>query len=483
MNRLKEELLRYKWLWLIGIVIALGMGVLAANIHVVQFITWRAQGDTDKIIQLLKRDIKRETKQADWHFQEGIKYLLEDASKESLDFLEEHLGELTPKGQYDVIGGYNKKNLMLKDHKIFMQLFMKDLSQGAVQSYLKRIDPIVLDQELFYYFGNDPEITEEFINTLYHMLSIYPKQLPLMQFQFKLYPILILDENDETGKKGQIFEKLDSSKAQMLLFKELKTKPIDMDELSRWIEFLHNHKVLLNKDYADFTKIYREFQIVRTQYMGMDEKEVDLKNKKQMIEVELGDKLASLETNEGRINGLKYDILGLEKELQKLTDYAHMAFYIGKSYGNGEYEASVPKKSFFGNYTASSQKYVLKLNTTTFYQEGIYYLDVYLNGTKIGTGGKEYPYYIEVPKENLERMNTLARSREQQLQELEELTKQTAILQKEVDTIKKENGYEENEAQLQNLDKERESLRRKIDEKIVQVKNLFELGDISMHDL
>ncbi|WP_069999699.1 hypothetical protein [Cellulosilyticum sp. I15G10I2] len=483
MEKIKEELKRYKWLWIFGVVVALSMGVLAANMHVITFMHAYIKEDTANVIRLISKDIKNEARQDSWYFKKGIDYLLEDASEESLDFLEESLEELNADRQYDVIKAYNSKKILFKDHKVVIQILMQDLGNSIAQDYLKRVDVSKLDQELFYYFGDKPAITNEFIDTLYQILTVYPKQLPLDQFQFDLYNILTLEGEEGETKKSQIFSKLEPEAAKLLLFKELKTKPVDLDVLNTWVEFLNKSKVLTGEEYAGFTNHYAQIQLMRSQYKRLSEQEVDLKNKKEMIEVEIGDKLKLLESNQKAINALKYEVSDLEQELEKLTDYAHMAFYIDKAYGNGEYEASVPRKNLFGNYKSSSQKYILKLSTTEFYQEGVYYVDVYLNGTKVNPKGNEYPHYIEVPKGNLERISTLSRSRGLKVDELESLTNETAKLQTQVESVKKETGYEENELALENLHKEREGLTKKIGSKIVEIKNMLGIGNVSMRDL
>ncbi len=483
MEKIKEELRRYKWLWIIGVVVALSMGVLAANMHTLQFMNYHIKGDTSNIIRVLSKDIKNEARQDSWYFKKGIDYLLKEASEEGMSFLEEHLAKLNIERQYDIIKAYNNKKAFFQDHKIFIQILMQDLKNTVLQDYLRRMDASTLDQELFYYFGDKPAITNDFIDKLYHILTIYPKSLPLDQFQFNLYSILMMDGEDADIKRNQIFSKLESEPAKLILFKELKTKPIDLDVLNTWVEFLNKNKILAGEEYANFTNTYTQIQLMRSQYKRLDEKEVDLMNKKQMIEVEIGDKLKLIETNKVGMNGLKYEISNLEQELEKLTDYAHMALYIDKSYGNGEYEASVPRKNLFGNYKSSSQKYILKLSTTEFYQEGVYYIDVYLNGTKTNHKGNEYPYYIEVPKGNLERINTLSRTRQLQIEELKQMTNQTDELEKQVEVVKQETGYEQNEQELQDLYNERVSLNKKLNEKIIQVKNLFEIGNLTMSNI
>ncbi|MDF2612289.1 MAG: hypothetical protein K0S71_75 [Clostridia bacterium] len=478
MEKIREQIKTYKWVLIVGVIVALLMAILAANMHVISFISYRMQGDTKDIIRLLNRDIKNKSRQDDWYFTQGTQYLLEEASSDGLAFLEENFDKFNVERQYHILEGYNNKKLLFVNHNSVIKLLMQHLDHLALQNYVKRLDSEVLDEELFYYFGDNPDVTNDFVSTLYKILAAYPNQLPLNQFKFNLYTLLTMDGEEIDVKRNLIFSKLHSQAAKELLFKELKTKPIKIEALNEWIELLSKNKVVNSDDYAAFTAIYSELQLIRSRHKSLGEREVDFLNKKQTIEMKIGDSLKLLETNLTNINGVKYEVASLEKELNELTDYAYMALYIDKAYGGGDYEASVPRKSLFGSYKPSSQKYIIKLNTTDFYKEGVYYVDVYLKGTKINDRGDEYPYYIEVSKENLERIDTLGRSRKLQLEELEKLTKETAVLQQQVDYTKQEMGYDQNEAELKNIASERQGLLKKMESKIIEIKNLFGIGNI-----
>jgi len=482
MQKILEQLKAYKWILISGVIVALMTGILAANFHVISFISYRMKGDTNSIIKLLNRDIKNESRQDDWYFTQGTKYLLEEASKDSLNFLEENLDKFTLERQYDIIEGYNSKKLLFVNHKNFTELLMQHLDVETLQKYVKRMDAKVLDGELFYYFGDNPEVTIDFVNTLYKLLTVYPNQLPLEQFKFNLYTLLTMDGEEIEVKRNQIFNKLNSETAKSLLFKELKTKPIKLQVLNEWIELFYKNKIVSPSEYTTYTNMYGELQLLRSRHKNLDEKEVDFLNKKQTIELKISDNQKLLETNNTKVSGLKYEVATLEKELEKLTDYAYMALYIDKAYGGGDYEASVPRKSLFGNYKSSSQKYIIKLNTTQFYKEGVYYVDVYLDGTKTNIKGDEYPYYIEVPEGSLERIDLLIRDRKLQSEALQKLTNETTTLQQQVDVIKQEMGYKQNEAELKDIGIERQELLKKLETTLVEIKNLFGIGNLIVSD-
>lgn len=483
MEKIKEELKRYKWILVAGIITALLAGTIAANAHVMSFMNYQIKGDTKSIMNLITKDIKNAGRQDDWYFIKAIEYLIEENTEESLDYLEQHLAEFIPDRQYEIIQAYNNKKIVFKDHKTFMPILIEHIENSIVLQYLKRMDHNVLDKELFYYFGEKPEVNETFINTMNQLLMAYPATLPLDQFQFSLYQLLTISDDAMEEKKNNIFSKLEPEAAKAYLFKELKTKPIELDLLNKWMEFLNQNKVITSNDYVAFTNIYGEIQLIRNSYKHLEEKQVDLVNAKQMIEVQIGEDLETLDKNHQKMNALKVQGTAGEKELEKLTDYAHMALYIDKAYGNGEYEASIPRKNLFGNYKSSNHKYIIKLNTTDYYQEGVYYVDVYLNGTKVGSKGDEYPYYVEVSTQELERIELLNNERIASMKELEELTKNTADLQKNVEAIKKETGYDQTEADLQAVIVQKEELIKRLDDKTVEIKNLLSIGNVSIPSL
>ncbi len=482
MEKLKQELIQYKWVFIIGLAVAIVLGVIGANLHVFSFMTYKAKGDTPSIIGLLKKDIKNTKRQDDWYYKQGVSYLLQEGSQESLDFLDENFGDFIPERQYDIIEGYNKRQLLLKNQKAFMTLFMQDISHQGCKTYLQRMAPEALDEALYYYFGAEPTVDKTLVETLGRLLSSYPHQIPLNKFKFDLYEVLVLEDEALTEQKAILFSKCESEKARELFFAKLKTKPVALDTLKEWVEFLNRSGVLRPQEYVEFSNKYSEIQLARQGLKDLETKEVDLNNQKEAIELQLGDRLKLLEQQQQTRDKLQTEVKELENKLESLADYAYMALYIeaGSGLGKGEYEASTPKKNIFGNYKASSQKYIVKLSSTEFYKEGVYYVDVYLKGTKTNKVGNEYPYYVEVSNEELKNMETLQGQRQDKVKELETLTSQLGTLEKEVENMKTELGYEQNRKDLVELVQRRQELAKKCDEKVVEIKTLFGIGAINL---
>lgn len=480
MENLKEELKRYKWIMLAGVIVALVVGLITANIHVINFISYKMQGDTSSIITLLESDIQNVARQDDWYFVKGTEYLLENLEEESQSFFEQYFTTLIPERQKDVIEGYNKKNLLFANNNELIAMLIENIDKESFQGYLKRLDEAQLDAALAFYFGDKVEVNERLINILDQITKVYPKSLALDKFQFNLYELLVMTGDEIEVKKNQIFSKLNPERARKIIFEELKTKPVDGDTLKGWIEFLNKNKIIDTKEYTEFSSIYSEIYLIRKQYKELDAREVDLKNKKETIELQIGDKLIVLDEKNKTLVEQTSQITTIENELSTLTDYAYMALYIEKSYGNGEYEASIPRKNIFGNYKPSSQKYIIKLNNTEFYQEGVYYVDISLQGTKVNSKGEEYPYYVEVSKEQLARIESLQAQRQTKVEEAQKLREEIASLEAEISSIKAETGYNQNEQDLKDLLIERENLEKKIEEKAVQIKNLLGIGGVTV---
>lgn len=480
MDKIKEELKKYKWVFVIGLVVAIIAGIAAANIKTISAVAYKFQGNTTSMIQLLKNDVASIDRQDKWYFKLGMNYLVEGMEEESKTFFEEHFPDFIPARQKEIIVAYNKKGELLGHNQLMIQLILENLQDNNYKSYLKRMEADDVDAGLAAYYGNDIVVNETLVNTLYELTSTYPKKLPYKAFQFNLYDLLVMEGENIQEKKTQIFSKLESVAAKEALFKELKTQEVDGDVLKGFMDFLSETQIIDTKEYNNFNNLYSEVYVIRKKHSTIDEREINLRNKKESIEIQIQTKLDSIEMKNKELATINQKVSSLESELGSLTDYALMALYIEKAYGNGEYEASIPKKGLWGNYKPSGQKFIVKLTNTEFYTEGVFYVDVYQKGTKVSPDNKEYPYYVEVSNDELTRIQSITNERASQLQVASKLNSEIAALQSEVDTIKKENGYDENEKALQALAVERESYTKSLEEISIQIKNLLGISKVTI---
>lgn len=482
MERIKEEFNRYKWVLLAGVIVAVLIGLITANLHVLKFMTYKMQGNTTGIISILEGSVKNNQAQSGWYFSQGIEYLLnqKELSEESRQFFEKNFEHFTIDKQLEVIEGYNKKKQFIPINNILVKILLEHLEDLPIQDYIKRMEANELEQGLAIYYGNKVEVDSTFIDQMYKVLSIYPKRLPFEKFQFDLYPILALEGEENEVKKMAIFNGIEPERAQESLLKSLKNQSIEGEQLRKWVELLNKAKILDQATYTQFNNLYSEVYLVRNQYKELEAREVDLKNRKEAIEVQIGQNLKNLESKQEKVAVLNNTISGIDSQLGELTDYAYMALYIEKSSGTGsrEYEASIPKKGLFGNYKPSSQKYIVKLSDTSFLSEGVYYVDIYLKGTKVHSNGNEYPYYVEVSSSELSNIASLQQQRQEKADERKVLEQEVSELEAQVNSIKEQMGYNENQEALKSSAVERDELVKKLNEKIVEIKTMFGLSDL-----
>ena len=484
MERIKEEFNRYKWVLLAGVIVAVLIGLITANLHVLKFMTYKMQGNTTGIINILEGSVKNNQAQSGWYFSQGIEYLLnqKELSDESRQFFEKHFEYFTLDKQLEIIEGYNKKKQFIPMNNILIKMLLEHLEELPIQNYIKRMETNELEQGLAIYYGNKVEVNPTFIDQMYKILSIYPRRLPFEKFQFDLYPILALEGQENETKRMTIFNGIESERAQESLLKSLKNQSIEGEQLRKWVELLNKTKILDQATYTQFNNLYSEVYLVRNQYKELEAREVDLKNKKEAIEVQIGQNLKDLESKQEEVALLNNTISGIDSQLGELTDYAYMALYIEKSSGTGshEYEASIPKKGLFGNYKPSSQKYIVKLSDTSFLSEGVYYVDIYLKGTKVHSNGNEYPYYVEVSSSELSNIASLQQQRQAKADERKVLEQEVSELEVKVNSIKEQMGYNENQEALKSIAVERDELVKKLNEKIVEIKTMFGLSDLKI---
>lgn len=513
MGKFKEALKRYKWIIVSGLTIAILAGVITANIHIFQLMSYKMQANTPAVIQLMERDLKNTKRQDGWYFSQGIEYLLQDMSEETKEFFEAHFAEFIPDIQAEIIKEYNRRNLFFAKQSTLTSTILNHIDKDFYAGYFKRIDEVSVDEMLASYFGEDVELTEEFVDKLYKITSIYPKQLLLDQFKFDVYGLLVLEEignaseeqaseqveestvdtvttdanataESETTsitleeKKDTIFKKLAPEKAKKMIFDKLKTNPIQIEILKELMDFLNRNNILDTKTYTSFNNFYSEIHLIRKQYSEIDGKEIDLQNKKSAIELQISEPQKNIESKQVELKNAQAAVSEVESQLANLTGYAYMALYIEKAYGNGEYEASIPTTGLFGNFKPSSQKYIIKLTTSQFSTPGVYYVNITLQGTKVNNKGNEYPYYVEVSQNQLDQIAALQEKRQAKVNAVSNIQGEIATIEAKIAAIKEENGYAAIEKELKSLAVERETYAERIDEKAVEIQKLLNIGRV-----
>lgn len=499
MGKFKEALKRYKWIIVSGLSIALLAGVITANIKLFQLMSYKMQADTPAVIQLMERDIKSTKKQDGWYFSQGIEYLLQDMSDETKEFFEAYFNEFIPEIQDEIIKQYNKRNLFFANKNILTTILLDNMDSEVYAGYFKRLDEITVDEMLASYFKDKTALNNEFVNQLYKITSVYPKQLLLDKFKFDVYGLLVFGDEKQANlaevateetpketevtlaqKKDAIFKKLAPEKAKEMIFAKLKTSSVQLETLRGLMEFLNRNNIIDTKTYTSFNNMYSEVHLIRKQYSELDGKEVDLKNKKSAIELQLSEPKKNIEAKEVELKNAQAAVSEVENKLGNLTGYAYMALYIEKAYGDGEYEASIPTTGLFGNFKPSSQKYIIKLTTSQFSTPGVYYVNITLKGTKVNNKGNEYPYYVEVSQSQLDQIAALQEQREAKVNAVNNIRSEIATIEAKIAAIKEENDYEAVDSELKNIAIERENYAEKLNAQAVEIQKLLGIGCVQV---
>lgn len=483
MRTLKETFDHYKWVLLAGVIVAILIGLITANLHILQFMGYKMKNDTTGIISILETQAKNEERQGDWLFTQGIDYLIvQDVYTDEIkDFFEKNFSYFTLENQKQVIQGYNTKKLNLPMNEMLMEVLITHLKDETIKTYMKRLTPDELEQGLVGVYGANPKVDSYLVNSLYELLEVYPGELSFDKFQFNLYDLLTYsEENAETQKKA-ILTRIPSEIAKGEIFKELKMKSITEEQLCSWVEFFNDTNIISNSEYIAFKDAYGEICLIRNQYKSLDEQQIELQNKKDAVDVQISNSLKELEDKQSAISSKEKEISAVEKQIDELTNYTHMALYIedAAGTGSGEYIASIPRNSLFG-FRPSNQKYIVKLQQSSLSNGGVQYLDLYYKGTKVSNSGEEYAYYVEVSSSELGSISALENERTTKLNELSNLKAEASSLENKISQIKQENNYDETQKALMNIATQREELSSKMSQKTIAIKELFELKDLQI---
>lgn len=483
METLKETLNQYKWTLLAGIIVAVLITLITANLHVVRFLNYKMQNNAEGVLSILQSQVKNEEVQDDWFFEEGMEYLLsqDEYSSELTVFFEEQFVLFNEEWKKQIVKAYCHKGLNLSMSKELMDVLIKYIDEEGIKSYIAQLSVADLEQGLVLTYGNNPTVDDAFVDSMYKVLSNYPEKLSLDKFSFNLYDVLsYAGENAET-KIQVLFSKVNSEVAKENVFKQLRSQKLTEEQLCKWVEFFNSTGLISSDDYTSFKTSYDNICLLRKQYNALDDEEVELQNKKAEVEAKIGDKMTTLESKKAEVQSLESEVSKLENTLERLVNYSDMALYIEKASGTGsnEYIASAPRNSLFG-VKPSSLKYIVKLTSTSFDGEGVYDVPVYYQGIKSGTNGNEYAYYVEVSSSDIKSIDTKMAERDQQINTLNALKQETNQIENEVSTIKEELKYDETQEALKAIAVQREEYSTKINEEVVNIRKLFGFTNITI---
>lgn len=483
METFKETFNQYKWPLLAGVIVAVLIALITANLHVLRFLNYKVQGNVEGVFSILQSQIKNEEVQDDWFFEQGMQYLLEqdEYSEELISFFEEQFTTFNVDWKKQIIKAYNAKNLTFTMSKELMDVLMEYMDEEGIKDYIAKLPLEDFEQGLVLTYGNNTKVDEAFIESLYKILSIYPEKLSFEKFTFNLYDILSYTGENAKEKVQLIISKVDTKVAKENIFNKLRTQELSEEELCKWVEFFNTTEIITSDDYGAFKKSYENICLLRKKYNALDDEEVRLKNEKAVVEAKIGDKATTLEAKKSAVQTLESEVTKLESSLDQLVSYSDMDLYIEKPSGTGsnEYIASTPRNGLFG-VKPSYPKFIVKLTSTSFGGEGVYDVPVYYQGVKSGTNGDEYGYYVEVSTSDINGINEKMAERDAKNAELSAAKKEVSQIENEIASIKKEYKYDETEEALKAITVQRDEYSTNINEEIVNIRKLFGFTNINI---
>lgn len=483
METLKDIFNQFKWVLLAGIMVAVLVALITANLHVLQFMKYKMQNDTSGVISVLQVQSRNASKQDDWFFAQGMKYLLEqeEYTEELTTFFEEGFNSFEWDWQKEIIKGYNKRGLFLPMSEEVMTVLKDSINEESTRSYMKRLEPEIFEQGLIYIFGDKPQVTQTLIDGLYSLLSVYSKQLIFDKFQFDLYEALNYAGENVAEKVELIISKISPEQAKSNIFSRLRTQDITEEQLCNWMEFFNTTGIIAENEYAQFKNTYGNICLIRSQYKQLDGQQIELKNKKDVVDAQISESVKTLAVKQAELSSTESEISKLESTLDSMTNFLFMNLYIERTSGtgSGEYIASSPRSGIFGP-RPSDLKYIVQLQSTSFSQPGIYNVSVYYKGIKKGTSGEEYGYYVEVSASDTSSIEDMKRQRSEKLNALTSLKSEISELESQISAVKKENHYDDIESALKNIVLQRDEYKKQVNEEVIHLRQLFGLSNINI---
>lgn len=463
--------------YIISIIISLTiLLIIGMNFNVLQMSYYKMRHNTTGIINIMSKQVKNVKEHKKVYFKSAMNYLIEDMSEPTQIFLEGNFSTFSPSEQQVILSTYNAKELFFIDHTEFLDVALKGSQDESIKAYLKRMPIDKFEIALKDYFGENMKLSQDTVTKVYKIASLYPEKLPLKKFQISVYDLMSFPHNgNDESMALKLLSLLDPEAARESLFKELKTRPIEVDLLNEWVDILNKYKMISTTEYAGFTNSYAGILQLREQYKQLEEQKVDLINLKQGADVQTEGLDVKIKDYQKQIENLNK--IGIEKDekLSKLTRYKTIELYVMDYYGEGQYEASIPEKSwFFNTYKPSDEKVIVKLTSTEPQDLGMYTFNVYDKG--VGENG--LPYYTEVSKEEMDQISQLKEEIAQVLSDKEQLENQIKSVQEEINKIRKINNYEQNITLLEQVEVSKNNILLKLKEHQVSIQSLFGIGNV-----
>jgi hypothetical protein len=469
---------RYKVYIAIGSALTLLLGVGIFQYNYLQMSYFAMQKNTISIVNVMNKQVGNVKEQEKAYFRTGVDYLLKEMGVEAQSFFERNLLNVETRVQEQILKKYNEKELFFSDHQNVLLLAAHEKHQGAMREYFKRMDENKREIILREYFGEEVKLTQDTVTKLYHIAKLYPSKLKLERFTMSMYDLLDFPHaGNEESMALKVLSIIEPQRVYEELFKELKTREVDLEHFKEWVEVLNRHTIISRTEYAGFTNHYTSITQLKNQYKQVKEQRVDIENMRKSIDLQtlpLENQVSELTR---QIEFLTGEGAEKDKVLTTLTAYKTVELYIVDAYGEGLYEAATPEKSwFFNTYKPSSERMAVRLTRTKPGEPGVYTLQLYDKG-KAATG---LPYFEEVSAVQLNEIDTLKSELEKTKEEIEVLEETLVGVEGEIAKIRSEGKYEQNMQRLEELDIKEENIQSQLQEQVVRIQTLFGIKQITM---
>lgn len=465
------------------ILIGSGVGLLVfilllVNIGLIQVTYYSMTNNPQKVINVISKDARNPEMQKRLYVNIGLDYLLKDLSETSTTFLEKNLLSFEENRRQATLRAYNEKNIFMKDHKALLGAVSKfEVIPQDYKNYFKRMDLVNFERILVQYFGENPKLTPTVVQELYRISSVYGKKLPLDKFKISIYELMQLThEGEDTSSALSLLGNIEPEAIKTNLFAEMKTKPVQVDDLEVWINVLQKYNVITTEQYAGFNNSHASIVQLRARYKQLEEQEVDLLNLKDQIDVQTNGIALEKEKYINEKVELEKQLAQKRAERDKESQYQMIKLYVTDFYGDGQYEASIPEKGWLFDYKPSNEKVVIKVTNTHISKQGVYDFKVYNKG-KHNSG---VPYFVELSQEDLGRIQQLESEVKSAVNKVEAKKQEIAKKDEEITTIRKSQGYDEILASIKEVEKSKEQAVLDLEVHKVAIQNLFGIGHVEV---
>ncbi|MGL4362637.1 MAG: hypothetical protein ACRCSG_05140 [Cellulosilyticaceae bacterium] len=480
LQKIKESIVQFgreykKTLWS-GVGVLCVMMLLAMNLNVFEMMHFTYKKQTDKVIEVLNRDVKRINRQDDWYFRRGMEYIFEDLSEDSVLFIENNFEYFDMELQKETISVYNAKDQLLKNNVAVLEHILHSEEDVIFKKYMERLSIEEIEKSFKEYFGQQPKLTQNLVEDVYKLIRMQSKKMTLENFKLNVYELMSFPHDGNLNSIAlKVLDYIDPTVAKNQLFTELKTKPIEIEEFATWVTILNKKHIITPAEYTQFTTSYGNIRRLQEQYNQAILQEVDLFNAKQIIDIQTEELKAQIEKISKEIETLEQKNKQEQSKINELKNYKTIELYVLDQYENGDIEAAIPEKSwFFGNYKPSNQKVRLKITEDAPISQGVVEFDVF----EYSSAEAGVPCYIQVSPAQREEIKAHEAVYQERSKDIKEQKDAVAKIEQEIAQIHQTSEYEQTIQMIEEIERRKGTIEIDIKKEKLNIQNIFQIGQL-----